>query len=229
MALFLRFTLALLALPFVAHAQSHAEVSAEIARHLTARAETQAQAMNARLEVHFDDATQQRLDNAPCLPSIQLPNASRLWGRVAVQLRCPEQNWQAHIFAQVRLMAYAPLLVNPVRAGHFLQADDWTLAEIDLSVYPRGVLTDETNLIGARTRRPLRAGAPISPDALTAGQALKTGQTVRVVLIGQGFTIKAQGKAIGRATPGQPIQVELESGQRLSGTMNAQQEVEIRM
>lgn len=230
MASFFSFALAaLLVFPQLLWAQATPDVSAEVARHLTARAETQAQAMNARLEVHFDAATQQRLDNAPCLPAIQLTNASRLWGRVAVQLRCPDQSWHAQVFANVRVMAYAPLLINPVSAGHFLQADDWTLAEIDLSAYPRGVLTDETSLIGARTRRPLRAGAPIPPDALTAGQTTKTGQTVRVVLIGSGFTIKAQGKAIGRATPGQPLQVELESGQRISGMMNAQQEVEIRM
>ncbi|WP_420226036.1 flagella basal body P-ring formation protein FlgA [Pigmentiphaga litoralis] len=58
---------------------------------------------------------------------------------------------------------------------------------------------------------------------------MASGDPVQVVLVGPGFTIKAAGKLLQQATPGQSTRVQLESGRTVAGTMRDGREIEVNL
>ncbi len=138
------------------------------------------------------------------------------------------QNWLCAP-VEVALYASVPMLLRPMAAGATLQESDWTMNEINLTAWPRAIVTDERKLAGAQISRALRAGEPISPDSLRSRLRLGTGDPVQVILAGRGFTIKASGKVMHPTTPGQSTRVQLDSGRTVAGTMREDREIEVNM
>ncbi len=194
---------------------------------LSERAASNAQALGARIEVHIDPNAQQRLSQAPCSPQAFLPASTRLWGKIHVGFRCTSKPWQIRVPAQVAMLAQVPVLTRPITAGSVLQDGDWALAEIDIAAWPRGVSLAPERLVGAKAGRALRAGEPIPPDALKSHSRLSAGDPVQVTLLGTGFTVKATGKVMQAASPGQSIRVKLDSGPTVSGVLRDDREIEV--
>jgi flagella basal body P-ring formation protein FlgA len=63
----------------------------------------------------------------------------------------------------------------------------------------------------------LPAGAPLRADLLRSKPVVQQGQSVRVVSSGAGFSVSAEGRAIGTAGDGQVVQVRTPGGAILSG------------
>ncbi|GAA4327737.1 hypothetical protein GCM10023144_12670 [Pigmentiphaga soli] len=212
----------------VAGAASAADAALESARQaLAEHAGPAAQAAGARIEVRFPAAARARAGLAPCAPQAFIVPGARPWGRTTVGLRCTDRRWQARIPAQVSAYAKIPVLLRPLAAGTAVQDSDWALAEVDLADWPRGAVADAGQLAGARVSRPLRTGEPVPPDALVAPGRLDAGDSVQVILVGRGFTVKATGKALNAANPGQSARVQLDSGRTVAGTLRNDHEIEV--
>jgi flagella basal body P-ring formation protein FlgA len=228
----LKFVLALLSalLAGGAAAAPHAgDTAAQAEQLLHERVQAQAHALGARVEISLGQALDERASRAPCTPEVFIPPGTRLWGKTYIGLRCPGKPWQVRVPVEVALYAPVPMLLRPMAAGATLQEGDWTVSEINLAAWPRAVVTDETKLAGAQLSRALRAGEPISPDTLQSRLRLGTGDPVQVVLVGQGFTIKASGKVMHPTTPGQSTRVQLDSGRIVAGTMRDDREIQVNL
>jgi flagella basal body P-ring formation protein FlgA len=73
----------------------------------------------------------------------------------------------------------------------------------------------------------LAAGTPLRVDTLRSRPVVQQGQAVRLVTNGNGFSVSAEGKAIGNAGDGQIVQVRTPAGSVVSGTARAGGMVEV--
>jgi flagella basal body P-ring formation protein FlgA len=203
--------------------------AAQAEQMLRERVEAQAHALGARIEISLGSVLDDRLSRAPCQPEVFLPPGTRVWGKTYIGLRCATPNWQVRVPVDVALLVSVPMFVRPMAPGSVVQPGDWTYSDINMAAWPRGVVTDDKALAGSRIVRQARAGEPIPPDALQSGARMASGAPVQVVLIGPGFMIKAAGKLLQQATPGQSTRVQLESGRTVAGTMRDDREIEVNL
>jgi flagella basal body P-ring formation protein FlgA len=92
---------------------------------------------------------------------------------------------------------------------------------------PNGIVTDMAQAIGRSPTVSLAAGTPLRLDNLRSKPVVQQGQAVRLVSSGAGFSVSAEGRAIGSAGEGQVVQVRTPSGAVISGTARAGGLVEV--
>lgn len=157
-----------------------------------------------------------------------MPTGSKLWGNTTVGVRCETPSaWTVYIPVTVKVMAAAVVSARPLSQGQVLSATDLTLQNQDMAQQPPGVLTDLADAVGKTLTSPVAAGYPLRADMLRAAAAIFQGQNVKLTAKGPGFTVYSQGKAMGNAAEGQPVQVRTPSGQVVKGIARSGGVVEI--
>jgi flagella basal body P-ring formation protein FlgA len=178
-----------------------------------------------------------------------VPPGARLAGRTLVGVRCADGSpWQAFLSADVRIDAPVWQSTRALRAGETLGAADvvpasmpLTPADIDAALADargapgrgnaaRGLASIDGRQpapIGRVLLRPVAAGrALLASDVRDEGR-INAGEPVKVVYQGDGFSVSAEGRAVGPADPGSAIQIRLASGNLVSGTLRADHLVEL--
>lgn len=164
-------------------------------------------------------AADARLRLAPCARiEPYLAAGQPAWGRTRVGLRCAEgANWRITLPVQVQVLAPALVLRQALPAGARLGEDLLESAEIDWAAAGGMPARDAGELAGRVLARPLAAGqAPRAAD-LQVRQWFASGQTVRIVASGSGFSVSTDGQALGPGIEGQPVRVRTEGGRVLVG------------
>lgn len=147
-----------------------------------------------------------------------LPSGARPWGRTTIGLRCSDgAPWSA--FLPVNVRVFAPVLVasRSLSAGQSLAAEDYRIEEIDLTQQPPGAIQDAAFALDKVLARPLAAGQPLRREHFRLRPLVTSGDPVRLVYEGAGFTVSTEAKALGAATDGQPVRVQTESGRVVTG------------
>ena len=170
-----------------------------------------------------------RLRLAPCARiEPYLAAGQPPWGRTRVGLRCTEgPAWRVFLPVQVQVLAPAVVLRQALPVGARLTEDQLALAEADWAAAPGVPWRDAAELAGRVLVRPLAAGQPPRPADLQPRQWFASGQTVRVVLSGQGFAITTDGLALTPGIEGQLARVRTEAGRVLVGRPTAAGELEV--
>jgi len=149
-----------------------------------------------------------------------LPPRARLWGRVSVGVRCmSDQPWTRYVPAYIAVVGSYQIAARNISAGQALEPADFSLREGDLTVLPASVVTDPSQLLGKTALNSIVAGAPIRRELLRGVVTVRQGQSVKVLSRGNGFVVSAEGKAMTDAALGAMIQVKMQGGQLLSGTV----------
>lgn len=157
-----------------------------------------------------------------------LPPGARLWGTVNVGARCVAgASWTVYLPVTVRVEAPVVVAARPLSAGRVLTPDDLSLATHDLTRLPAGVLTETGQAVGQTLNVGLLPGAPLRQDMLRPPVVVRQGQTVKLVARGGGFTVSAEGRALGNAAAGQSVQVRTSSGQTVTGVARSDGTVEV--
>jgi flagella basal body P-ring formation protein FlgA len=92
-------------------------------------------------------------------------------------------------------------------AGELVQPSDLTFAKVASFAVPPDAPRDAEDVIGKIARRPLRAGAPVAEHDVTAPQVIKANDEVSVAYRFDGVNLVLQGKAMGSATIGEPVEI----------------------
>ncbi len=227
---------AMLAAPAIA-ADDNSPLNAELRKVLEGwtreRAETADPGASSagpwRLEVELGQLDP-RLRLAPCARiEPYLPGSSRPWGRTRVGLRCVDgpTRWNVFLPVQVRVLAPAPVLREPLPAGTELTPEHLGEAEVDWAAQRQPPLLDPGQLIGRRLSRGLDAGAPLRATDLQRPVWFDAGDTVKVVALGPGYEVSAQGQALSRGLDGQSVRVRTAAGRVITGTAVAERRVEL--
>jgi flagella basal body P-ring formation protein FlgA len=157
-----------------------------------------------------------------------LPPGSRAWGSTTVAVQCTvPHSWTIYVRATVRVVADYVVSARPLNQGQLLTAADFAIRKGDLTQLPPGIVTDLNQAIGMTMAGSIPFGSPLRQDMLRAQIAVKQNQPVKLVSNGRGFSISAEGRALGNALEGQRVQVKNHSGQIVSGIARAGSIVEV--
>lgn len=208
-------------------------IGAELARSLQTWTRQQVQPASGfgplRVEVELG-RLDPRLRLAACARiEPYLPAGVRPWGRSRVGLRCADgvTRWNVFLPVQVRVLASAPVLREPLPAGTEITLDHLVDAEVDWAASAQPPLTDMERIVGRQLSRPLAAGEALRGNDLQRPVWFDAGDTVKVVALGPGYEVSAQGQAMGRGIDGQTVRVRTASGRIVSGTAVAERRVEM--
>ena len=108
---------------------------------------------------------------------------------------------------------------GPVRRGQVLGPEDVRLERAELTQLPADVITEAQRAVGKSANAAFPAGFTLREDMLRAPLAVTAGQRVRILFQGEGFSVSSEGRALGNASLGEPVQVRAASGKLLSGVV----------
>jgi len=103
----------------------------------------------------------------------------------------------------VQVLVYA----RNIPAGDTLAAEDLTWAEVPATAHLTDPLGDPDAAAGRLARRPLHAGAPAMIRDLVGAKVIHRDDIVAVVFRDDGMVLSLQGRALGDAAVGEPVQV----------------------
>ncbi|ARO88022.1 flagella basal body P-ring formation protein FlgA [Nitrosospira lacus] len=158
--------------------------------------------------------------NLPACAALEpsLPPGSRPWGNTTVIVNCAVPHpWTVYVRANVKVVADYVVSARPLIHGQTLTAADITTRRGDLTQLPPGIVTDVTQAFGRTMAGSIPFGSPVRQDMLRAQTAVMVNQSVKLVSNGRGFSVSAEGKALGNAIEGQLVQVRSASGPVVSG------------
>lgn len=105
-----------------------------------------------------------------------------------------------------------------IPANAIIAAEDVQMRDLGSSVG----ITDLTLVVGKEARKALFAGRPILPSDVGTPAVVERNQLVQLVFSRDGLVIKAEGRAMGRAGPGDMIRVmNLSSRSLVTATVDA--------
>ncbi len=94
-----------------------------------------------------------------------------------------------------------------VSAGELIQPQDLTFAKVAAFAVPADAPRDADQIIGKLARRPLRAGTAVATHDVSSPQVIKANDAVQVVYHAEGVSLVLQGKALGSAAIGEPVEI----------------------
>lgn len=156
-----------------------------------------------------------------------LPSGVRPWGKFSVGVRCTAgRMWTRFVTANVSVLGPYYAATRLIRAGEVITAADVEAREGDLTLLPASVIVDSAQINGAVALNQIASGAPLRRELMRAAVAVQQGQVVKIITQGRGFTVSTEGKAMTSTAIGAVVQVKLEGGQLVSGTVRADGVVE---
>jgi flagella basal body P-ring formation protein FlgA len=157
-----------------------------------------------------------------------LPPGARLWGNTSLGVRCNAPvAWSIYVAVKVIVTGAYVTTSRALPAGQLLSEADLAINQGDLTQMPGSTITETSQALGKFLVHALAAGQAMRADLLRTPSAILHGQNVKVVSQGKGFSVSAEGKALGNASVGQVAQVRMNSGQTVSGIARADGLVEV--
>lgn len=158
-----------------------------------------------------------------------LPTGTRAWGQISVGVRClAPVAWTVYVPAKVAVVSDYLVTARPIRPGQIIGPADIERRRGDLAALGDRTLTEPEQAVGHHARFAVASGQPLRTDMLRLPDAIKQGQTVRILGIGERFQVANEGRAMNRAADGEPVRVRLANGQVVSGVARIGGIVEVR-
>ncbi|WP_018409962.1 flagellar basal body P-ring formation chaperone FlgA [Methyloversatilis thermotolerans] len=157
-----------------------------------------------------------------------LPSGARAWGRINVGVRCLSgSSWTIFVPARVRVEGEYLVAARALGRGQVVGEGDIAPMRGDLTELPPNMIIDARQALGLSVNVAMAAGQPLRADWLKAPVAVQSGQIVKLLARGTGFSISHDGRALAAAQPGQTVQVRTGGGQVVSGVARAGGIVEV--
>lgn len=155
-----------------------------------------------------------------------LPQGSPLMGRTMIGVRCNEnKGWSILVPVQIKTSLDVWVSGRQLAAGHVLQLADLTTQTIETTRVDG--ITDPLKITGKVLRYGIGAGQMLRDNMLRVPYSVTQGQTVPIVLLGKGFTVRSAGVALSNASDGETVKVKSETGKVVSGQARGNGSVEI--
>ena len=206
----------------------------------------------AALSVQAEDAVKQFLDQHPSLegqefsiqwdpsklefpacskkPAVELLRKDKAWGKLLLNLRCDSGRvWARPVSLYVMVKGRYLVASRPLKPGHVLTPADWKWVDGDLSKMGESMVDSPDLLKNMELSRPQQAGNPLRLNDFRQMSVIKSGDQVRVAILGRGFAIDASGQALADAALGASVKVRISDGKIIQGTAVSQGLVEVVM
>ena len=206
----------------------------------------------AALSVQAEDAVKQFLDQHPSLegrefsiqwapsklefpactknPSVELLRKDKAWGKLLLNLRCDTGRvWARPISLYVVVKGRYLAATRPLKSGQVLSPSDWKWVDGDLSKMGDSLVDSPEWLKNMELSRAQQAGNALRLNDFRPMSVIKSGDQVRVAIVGRGFGIDASGQALADAALGASVKVRISDGKIIQGTAVSQGVVEVVM
>lgn len=165
-----------------------------------------------------------RADPRLRLPAcVQLPTAGWPAGQRApfgaVELACANQGWRVLIPVTASEVSMGYATTRPLRAGDVLQLSDVKLVRITNRALLAQSVRDPAFVVGKAVRSAVPADSLLRENQLRLPIVVKMNQPVRVVVLGNGFSLGSDAIALGNAAVGERLNVRVSSGKVISGVV----------
>lgn len=173
-----------------------------------------------------------RLRLGACSGGLEVDYANhrvRRSGRVLTAVRCsaPVQ-WRLYVPVQVDAFADVVVARRALPRGHVLQRTDLALEKRNLARLTQGFYREAAALEAWVTRRPLPAGAALTPGAVTQPRLVRNGERVALVASASGVQVVARGTALADGAAGETVRVRnASSGRVVEGRVIARGKVAV--
>ena len=138
--------------------------------------------------------------------------------------------WRMYVTASVSIHGPAMVAARPLTRGERITEGLLTEQSVEINASRRGVITDAQQAIGMEVRRAVNAGSLVTPDMLSAPNAVERGDHVIITAKTGGFSVRSRGKALASASVGEQVLVEnLRSARTIKANVVAPGHVEIPM
>ena len=206
----------------------------------------------AALSVQAEDAVKQFLDQHPSLegrefsiqwdpsklefpacsknPSVELLRKDKAWGKLLLNLRCDTGRvWARPVSLYVMVKGRYLASTRPLKSGQVLTHNDWKWVDGDLSKMGDSLVDSPEWLKNMELSRAQQAGNALRLNDFRPMSVIKSGDQVRVAIVGRGFGIDASGQALADAALGASVKVRISDGKIIQGTAVSQGVVEVVM
>jgi flagella basal body P-ring formation protein FlgA len=122
---------------------------------------------------------------------------------IVLSAAAPAASPAAQASHMVETLTYA----RSLNAGEMVQAEDLTYAKAPAVAVPADAPGDAARVIGKVAKRPLRSGAAVSAQDITASQVIKRDDVVEIAYSNDGVNLVLQGRAMTSASAGEPVSV----------------------
>jgi flagellar basal body P-ring formation protein FlgA len=177
-------------------------------------------------------------------PRLQLPACStaldaflqqgtRVASRTIVGVRCDgDKPWKVYVPVDVVVTESVLVAKRSLPAGRMLTADDVVAERQDVSRLVGGYFVSRDSsagpVAGKRLKHPLMAGRIVTPSMLEDEVVIERGQTVTLVIAGDGLSVSMAGKALMDGAADQRIRVRnTGSGRVVEGFVRSSEVVEV--
>ncbi|MBU2952511.1 flagellar basal body P-ring formation chaperone FlgA [Marinobacter sp. F3R08] len=138
--------------------------------------------------------------------------------------------WRMFVTASVSIHGPALVAARPLARGERITEALLTRQSVEINASRRGVLTSTDEAIGMQVRRSVNTGSLITPDMLSAPNAVERGDHVIITAKTGGFSVSSRGRALANASVGQQVLVKnLRSSRTIKASVVAPGHVEIPM
>ncbi|WP_449286916.1 flagellar basal body P-ring formation chaperone FlgA [Marinobacter sp. PE14] len=138
--------------------------------------------------------------------------------------------WRMFVTASVSIHGPALVAARPLTRGERITEGLLSKQSVEINSSRRGVITDSKQAIGMEVRRAVNAGSLVTPDMLSAPNAVERGDHVIITAKTGGFSVRSRGKALASASVGEQVLVEnLRSSRTIRANVVAPGHVEIPM
>jgi flagella basal body P-ring formation protein FlgA len=206
----------------------------------------------AALSVQAEDAVKQFLDQHPSLegrefsiqwepsklefpactknPSVELLRKDKAWGKLLLNLRCDTGRvWARPVSLYVVVKGRYLAATRPLKSGQVLTPSDWKWVDGDLSKMGDSLVDSPELLKNMELSRAQQAGNALRLNDFRPMSVIKSGDQVRVAIVGRGFGLDASGQALADAALGASVKVRISDGKIIQGTAVSQGVVEVVM
>lgn len=206
----------------------------------------------AALSVQAEEAVKQFLDQHPSLegqefsiqwdpsklefptcskkPSVELLRKDKAWGKLLLNLRCDTGRvWARPVSLYVMVKGRYLAAARPLKPGQVLTPSDWKWVDGDLSKMGDSMVDSPELIKNMELSRAQQAGNALRLNDFRQMSVIKSGDQVRVAIVGRGFGIDASGQALADAALGASVKVRISDGKIIQGTAVSQGVVEVVM
>ncbi|MEH6356362.1 MAG: flagellar basal body P-ring formation chaperone FlgA [Marinobacter sp.] len=188
----------------------------------------------AGYEVSYESAKPDpRLSLAACSGPLNVHFSGDPWksGQPSMLIECSgERPWRMYLGSTVDIRGPALVASRPLARGERLRADMVSLQTVVVNASRRGTIAEAQLIIGMEVRRPINSGSLITPNLLSAPDAVERGDHVMITASSGSFTVRSRGKALANAAIGEQVLVEnLQSSRTIKGRVTAPGQVLIPM
>jgi len=168
-----------------------------------------------------EPARSSRLADCTSLEAFQTQGAKRL-GKTSVGVRClAPSTWSIYLSARVSVVTQYIAAATNLQPGQKLEASDLVARTGDIGAFPDDVALTVEQAVDHTLVFGVVAGTPLRSAMLRNPPVVQQGQSVKLVLKGNGFQVSSDAIALTNANDGQVVKTKTSTGQVISGVAQA--------